>query len=255
MKSHTDTSKATQRLAVLCLVSLCFAGQDAPAQKAPQPAPAKAADGGWGEVWKGLAARILSSESEEGEEFRYGDTLTFVVRARNVGGDDFACTARSMNGTITLNGDHLRYDSIPGDPILFRLGPGQSMRIHGGTIKVRLVPVGEKAPPDRAGEGATLLPLLPGKYTFVCSQPLWMSNEENPNSASTYPARPNPITFTLLPHRRMKLIRTPRPDPPQTNILWSDPVSRSRAAFPLCLRPARPIPRSSGWCSNSGFAT
>lgn len=227
MKLHTYTSKATRLLAVLCLFSPFLAGQGAPAQKAPKPAPVKVGGGGWGEAKEGL--RIGLFLENPGNEFRYGDILTFVVRVWNVGEKDFECTLRALSGnaSFTLNGDHLQYEGVNpfGSAMPFRLVPTQEAVIPGGTFKVRLVPVGEKPLPGVAGEDAVAVPLLPGKYTLGCRPPLWMSDPDNLNSARSHYARPNQITFTLLPDGGAKPIRTSRLDLPQPNVLWGDPVN------------------------------
>lgn len=233
MKPQTYFSKAVGLLSATLLCPLLCTGQAATAQHAPKPAPIKVVEGGWGEAKEGLRLGLILENPER--EFHYGDILTFVVRAWNVGEKDFECMARTLNGSIPLhlNGDELVHDSAPGEPMPFHLDPAQVAAIPGGTIKVRIVPLGEKAPPGLAGESATLLPLLPGKYTFVCRLPLWMSDPDNPTIASTHSARPKPITITIRPDRGAMRLRTPRPDLPQPNVLWGDPVNGIQSGISL----------------------
>jgi hypothetical protein len=218
-----------QRLRTLLIASavlILLGGDVASAQNAPKAAPVKVAESGWGEPKDGL--RIGLFLENQGRVFRYGDILTFALRVRNVGETDFECMIRAANqSTFSLAaGNQLRREGLFGDPMPFRLVPGQEADIPGGKFAVRLLPLGDKAPPGIAGVDATPIALLPGKYTFECAYPIWMADADDSSRATAHRAKPGTLSFTLLPDPGKSRVRPPLlRDNDQPTVTWGETVN------------------------------
>lgn len=229
MRPRSTRKRAVSAVSALFAVSLLLAGGAALAQNAANPTPVKAEEGVWGEWGEATdGLRIGLFLQKPGREFHYGDILRFTLRAWNVSEKDFERTIRPSGYSVLglrVGNWLLGEGGAFGNPIPFHLRPSQVADIPNCAFKVRLVSVGGPARPGIAGENATSLPLLPGKYTLECRLPIWMVHEDNPNSATAHRAKHRPFIFTVLPDRQERPIQRPRLDLPQPNVLWGDTVN------------------------------
>jgi len=225
MRPHTYFGKAAAgMLSVLSILALVSAGQAASAQSATILAPVKVGDGDWGDAKEGLRLGLFLEN--QGREFHYGDILTFALRAWNVGEKTFECNLHALpgNAPFTMTGSQLQLEGRFSGLRPISLIHLEVADIPGGTFKVCLLPAGAAAPPAAAAENAMSLSLVPGKYTVNYVRPLWIGVPDDPTSATIHPAKPNPITFTVLSEEAIERQTLSR-DLPQPNVLWGDTVN------------------------------
>lgn len=199
------------------------AGQaDAPAAGALKVAAPRI---GWGEPQDGLQIGLFPQNSQK--SVRYGDTITLVMRARNVSRNPIVLnmTVPEISSVTLGEKGRLVLQTLGGrgNTTLFRLTPGQTEDLPGGSYTARIVAPGEElAGIDKA---ASVVALLPGEYQAECSFPIWMPDKEDANRATAHRAKPGLFAFTVLPDEKRQP-KIGKADPgPEAAIAWGESVN------------------------------
>ena len=176
-------------LSVLPLSAVPAAAQNVPVTDLTAPRI------GWGDPIDGLQIGLFPKSDRT--TYRYGDTITFLMRVKNVTQDTIRLNVKVPDAPfITLGeGSRLVIQSVGGEAQPLSLRPGEIVDLPGGHYDRRIV--APHIPLERMMPNAGTLVLLPGTYRMECSTPLWIPDADDAGRATAHRAKPGIFTFTV----------------------------------------------------------
>lgn len=155
---------------------------------------------GWAEPRDGLQAGLFPTTNKQ--VYRYGDTLTFHLRVRNVSDKRLDISLQTPNyWPVTLAaGNRILLQPSPGETAPFSLLAGEEATLPNSEFSVKLMPPGTPPIPiNQKGQlEGDIIPLLPGKYTLSCPSPIWIADPERANTSTGHRVKTGALQFALL---------------------------------------------------------
>ena len=165
-----------------------------PRRKPPTP-PKNAPRIGWGKPIDGLQIGLFPQSDRS--TYRYGDTITFLMRVKNVTRATMHLNVKlPLLPLITLGeGNRLVIQTGGGNDQPLSLRPDEIVDLPGGHYDMRIV--APHIPLERMMPNSGALVLLPGTYRVECNLPLWIPDANDASRATAHRAKPGTFSFTV----------------------------------------------------------